>query len=154
NGDGLLDAVQVPNPGGNVRIAINDGRDFLPPVVVDLPVGAKLGSNFFTDANGGEHTIDPAARVIDFDQDGRSDIFLMDAGCNFNGTGRANPVALQAGPGTTFTPVTYTGAPIGQGAGGDNPCAGYPASRVLDINGDGLSDFVQTENPQGQNSAE
>lgn len=147
NGDGLLDAIEVPNAGGNVRIAINTGRDFMPPIVDNLPTNDKLPSSVWIDGNGGVQSTNVAPRVMDFDQDGRSDLILMDSGCNSSGTVRSSPVVLQAGPGPNLTPVPLTGVPIGR----PTACAGAGIStvRVLDVNGDGLSDLVQLENQSG-----
>ncbi len=102
---------------------------------------------------------------MDYDLDGRADIFMMDGGCAgqiftnssapFAST-RGNPEFLVSqGDGTAIQAVPYVGAPVGL-AGGFVPnsaCPDYVTSRVMDVNGDGLPDFVQMEgdpaNPSG-----
>jgi RHS repeat-associated protein len=80
NGDGLADAIEIPMTGGNIRVAINTGRDFLPPIAINLPAGAQVGQSLqlTTDASSG---IDPGIRIMDYDMDGRADLILTDPGC-------------------------------------------------------------------------
>ena len=84
NGDGLADAVEVPNIGGTqIRVAINNGRDFMPPIAITLPTGATLGQSSDTVDQNPDHStgasVDSGIRVLDYDFDGRADLFLMDA---------------------------------------------------------------------------
>jgi RHS repeat-associated protein len=155
NGDGLADAVAVNNSGGDVSIALNTGVDFLPLVAVGLPVFDGLGASYEIDANGNPDAVDPGTRVIDFNQDGRSDLLLLDDGCNSYGTpGRQNPVVLEFSRGTpSLTQALTLSSGLGIPLFNDG-CAGYPTSRNLDFNGDGLSDYVQMENQSGVTAAE
>ena len=172
NGDGLADAVQTPNFGGNISVAINTGRDFLPPVAYALPPGFGVGqaaADDVVDANGNGtgRSVDPGIRVMDYDFDGRADLFLMDGGCINQAnpastfpTTRSHPAALMFHGGGALSSASYTGAPVGNAGaaqfdGQPIVCPAYGNSRVLDANGDGLPDFVQIEGttqPRGSRS--
>ena len=157
NGDGLPDAVGIPNAGGDFTVAINNGRDFLPPVSITLPAIAKLGQSMDTMIDDVGASIDPGLRVGDFDGDGRADMLLMDDGCynvSFGPrvTSRSQVTVLHSRPGPSFPAAGFEFMPIGVSgndyndipAGTATTCSGgYPTSRVLDLNGDGLPDVAQ-----------
>jgi RHS repeat-associated protein len=156
NGDGLPDAIEITNDGVRVRVAINNGRDFLPPVAITIPDGFQIGQL----APDMAHPTDPGTRVIDFDMDGRADLLLMGDGCmNYppGETHRRIVSVLKATPGPAFTGQLGVGGPAGFPLVGepsinwDDPYTGnlsaclgaYRTSQVLDFNGDGLADFIQ-----------
>jgi RHS repeat-associated protein len=180
NGDGLPDAVVVPHGGGNVyvttkdgqqvthgavQVAINNGMEFLPPQELLLPANAGVGQAVTllgdTAPVPGPWEIDNGLRGLDFDLDGRGDLFMMDKGCfNIDASGgdatstRSSMVTvLSNGEGYPTTAVELGIAPgvesidystatthFSKTCGG-----GYGMSRILDANGDGLADFVQVE---------
>jgi hypothetical protein len=69
NGDGLPDAVEIPNAGGDARIAINTGRGFLPPRAANLNSDSQFGES--------SETIDPGFRIVDVNLDGRADVLYL-----------------------------------------------------------------------------
>jgi YD repeat-containing protein len=164
NGDGLSDAVEIPNGGGDIRVYINNGRDFMPPIAVTLPTNGKMGQALhdLLIEDSGPVPIDAGIRTIDYDMDGRSDLFLMNDGCRgLNGgagyTPRSHPQVLLS-KGLFVSPstggVSVSASEISNAAIGHTSIAYgatlpgcYPSSysQVLDVNGDGLSDFVQIE---------
>jgi RHS repeat-associated protein len=94
NGDGLVDAIEVPNGGGDVRIAYNTGRDFMPPVAVRLGLLGDGQTNTLVnqsmdqlDDNKGT-AVDPGLRIVDFDSNGRADLLFMGNGCFNDGNAK------------------------------------------------------------------
>lgn len=165
NGDGLADAVAIQNAGGDLTVAINNGRDFLPPTSWTPVAAGKLGQSMDILDDGVGVARDPGLRIMDANLDGRADIFLMDEGCYNTGIfnagipfSRLSPAILHA-PGFTYTSLGAS-VPIGFSQTTYNTQTGFPmcsgtysTSRVLDLNGDGLMDFVQIEpgtQPQGK----
>ncbi len=168
NGDGLADAIEIPNNGGNtIRIAINNGREFMPPTSFQLPATRNVGQSVdlavphFSVAAG----LDPGIRVMDYNLDGRADLFLMDEGCFNQGTPlhpsdgdavtptRFHPTALMPRSDSFFgssgqLDYAEADAPVGnpvEPVFDEFACYDHSDARVLDVNGDGLSDFVQIE---------
>src|SRR5581483_7633420 len=89
NGDGLVDMIEIPIIGGDVRIAMNTGRNFLPPVAANLPSAAQVGTSLSTElllefGLISAQSLDAGIRVTDINADGRSDILLLDRGCNWD----------------------------------------------------------------------
>jgi RHS repeat-associated protein len=167
NGDGLVDAIQIPNSGGDVKIAFNTGRDFLP--LAPLQWSSFQGNRFvdqsmdkLDDSKG--QAVDPGLRIADLNSDGVAELVLLGKGCFSDGslgnvTLRSSPVAvyLQGGnAGNDSVISTYSASfgptVIGSSSYDSNTAisggcgGGYSASQVLDINGDGLPDFLQVEN--------
>lgn len=152
NGDGLQDAIELSHLGGDARIAINTGRDFLPPKTVILPTDAKLGE--VMDGRPGSY-FDNGLRIMDYDGDGRADLFLMASDC-----GRPHPymAVVQSRPGTMYNVKQLTQYSTDTPGDNDQICGDFQpritaALRVLDVNGDGLSDFTRMErvtSPSGQ----
>ncbi|WP_338263266.1 RHS repeat-associated core domain-containing protein [Corallococcus caeni] len=125
-GDSLPDAVRAKaKTGGDLEVLVNTGDGFAPPVPIQLPVGFNLAP--FTRDNG--------IRVLDFDQDGRQDLLLMD-----DGAGTRGQVALLQSVGTGFA-TRFLGVPVAQAGG-----LGVNLSQLLDANGDGLMDLAQIVN--------
>jgi len=159
NGDGLADAVEIPVDGGGLRVAINSGRDFLTPFAVPLPATLKIGRSWIGGGNGNE-AIDPGIRMVDFDGDGRSDVLLLGDGCATGVATQTLPfiltaVARQANPPAFVNDYWIaTEPPALADINSPNPapygfCSrSFRKSQILDINGDGQSDFVQVENAQ------
>ncbi|RKH51520.1 hypothetical protein D7Y23_09855 [Corallococcus sp. AB050B] len=129
NGDGLPDAIVNKADGGDIEIMMNTGNGFAAPVAQVLPAYAKLSS----------WTYDNGVRVLDYNHDGRQDLLLMDK----KGADRAHFVLLLSN-GTSFEPQPLMGIPVSDEAGARR----NQLSRVLDMNGDGLADFVQPVNGQ------
>ncbi|WP_338041903.1 RHS repeat-associated core domain-containing protein [Myxococcus eversor] len=123
NGDSLPDALRAKPDGTELEVLVNTGNGFAEPVAVALPPGGGLGS--FTRDNG--------IRVLDYNDDGRQDLLLMDR----VGDVRTGLVVLESqGTGFALRPLPI---PVGQVAS----TRGYKLSQVLDYNGDGLMDLAQ-----------
>jgi RHS repeat-associated protein len=181
NGDGLVDAIEIPNKGGDIRIAINTGRDFLPPVAMNLSTNGMVGQSMDVLSNAqanGRKAIDPGLRIVDINSDGRSDVLLMGNACRNIGNGgvwnpgpaeRTHLVAAISQPtgvgGAVFSTselINSSSQPIALGDKtvvsfgrflGEPDCGGgYGMSVVLDLNGDGLADMVQLEGTQETNT--
>ncbi|RKG83990.1 hypothetical protein D7W82_23580 [Corallococcus sp. CA049B] len=160
NGDGLQDVVSMAKEAkiGGVRTArdlllsLNTGAGYLPPEHLDIPLGA-MPSPLQVDEG---RYIDNGVRVVDFNMDGKQDLLLMDAfvdGSHPNTVGRLNVTVLES-TGSGFVPRTLAAVPAGitTGSGGTGDPRfrpgtgfGYRLSRLLDIDGDGLTDLVQAE---------
>ena len=140
NGDGLSDAIEIPPLGGDIRVAINNGRDFLPPVSITLPDNAKVGPVM----DGLDHFWDNGVRVMDWDGDGRADLLITTA-C----TTTVGPLTvLVSRSGTTLSPRALPYPADGVNGVTLTNCADtMPAItaniHVLDVNGDGLPDFAR-----------
>jgi RHS repeat-associated protein len=153
NGDGLTDALKVPNPGGDCNVVINTGNGFVDAHACNAPVGFKSVTN-------GE---DPGVRIGDFNDDGRPDLLFMGGGSN-----AASPITYLAGSGSfdmthgdsplvtretttcadpndpsSCTVVSHPNVAVARGMSVAG--LGYKFSQVGDFNGDGRSDFVQLE---------
>ncbi|MCP3142492.1 RHS repeat-associated core domain-containing protein [Pyxidicoccus xibeiensis] len=126
NGDGLPDAVRSAQSGGDIEILMNTGDGFAPPVVQDLATPYELGNWW---------EVDNGLRPIDYNQDGRQDLLLMDS----RGGARTNLVVLVSN-GSRFLEYVLP-IPVGRSVPG-----GYRVSQVLDANGDGLTDLAQVVN--------
>ncbi|MFB1483303.1 RHS repeat-associated core domain-containing protein [Corallococcus sp. RDP092CA] len=160
NGDGLQDVVSMAKEAkiGGVRTArdlmlsLNTGAGYLPPEHLDIPLGAMPSP---VQVNEGRY-IDNGVRIVDFNMDGKQDLLLMDSfvDTNYpNSVGRSNVTVLES-TGSGFVPRTLTNVPTGitTGSGGTVELRlrpgtgfGYRLSRLLDIDGDGLTDLVQAE---------
>ncbi len=167
NGDGLLDAIEIPINGGGIRVAINDGLDFLPPVAVSsgtagvvdgiVTIAQPVAVGQSVNGSAGQDVIDPGIRVMDYDLDGRADILLLGDGCvkgtsqlaqpsvyvsEISGTHFVSPQTLPTDGGS----LSVFGESVFTPSAGGNCNRSFVKSQVLDVNGDGLSDFSQIEN--------
>ncbi|RKH68732.1 RHS repeat-associated core domain-containing protein [Corallococcus aberystwythensis] len=160
NGDGLQDVVSMAKEAkvGGVRtprdllLSLNTGAGYLPPEHLDIPLGAMPSP---LQVNEGRY-IDNGVRILDYNMDGKQDILLMDSfmdGVHPNSVARSKVTVLES-TGSGFVPRTLNTIPTGitPGNGGaahpqSQPGTGfgYRLSRLLDINGDGLTDLVQVE---------
>ncbi|RKH45243.1 RHS repeat-associated core domain-containing protein [Corallococcus sicarius] len=160
NGDGLQDVVSMAKEAkiGGVRtprdllLSLNTGVGYLPPVHLDIPLGAMPSP---AQVNEGRY-IDNGVRILDFNMDGKQDLLLMDAfndGVYPNSVSRSKVTVLES-TGSGFVPRPLTTIPTGisTGSGGSlQPQSqpgtgfGYRLSRLLDVDGDGLTDLVQAE---------
>ncbi|NOK35728.1 hypothetical protein HMI49_21245 [Corallococcus exercitus] len=160
NGDGLQDVVSMVKEAkvGGVRtprdllLSLNTGVGYLPPEHLDIPLGAMPSP---VQVNEGRY-IDNGVRIVDFNMDGKQDLLLMDSfvdGDYPNSVGRSNVTVLES-TGSGFVPRTLTNVPAGITTGSGGPPDplfhpgsgfGYHLSRLLDIDGDGLTDLVQAE---------
>ncbi|QAT86345.1 Rhs family-like protein [Corallococcus coralloides] len=129
NGDGLPDAILSPVAGGDIEIMMNTGNGFAAPVAQVLPAFAKFSSWDY----------DNGVRVLDYNHDGRQDLLLMDK----KGSDRTKFVLLLSN-GTSFDPQELAAITVSDEAGTRR----NQLSQVLDMNGDGLADFVQPVNGQ------
>ena len=142
NGDGLPDAIEIPNAGGDVRIAINTGRGFLPPKPANLNSDSMFGESSFRD---------PGIRIVDVNLDGRADILYLGDGCRGDGaSSRSKIITLAAdndrdGSVSLVPDVSPYDHGWGTYPGNGVTCYGFDGSQVLDANGDGLADFIQAE---------
>ncbi|MCY1044145.1 hypothetical protein OV208_22700 [Corallococcus sp. bb12-1] len=160
NGDGLQDVVSMAKEAkiGGVRtprdllLSLNTGVGYLSPVHLDIPLGAMPSP---VQVNEGRY-IDNGVRILDFNMDGKQDLLLMDSfndGVYPNSVNRSKVTVLES-TGSGFVPRTLTTVPTGisTGSGGalqpqtqPGTGFGYRLSRLLDVDGDGLTDLVQAE---------
>ena len=159
NGDGLPDAVSYPDAGGDPFVRLNVGGDFSQAYATFLPGGTEIGQSVtFVKSERFTVPVPSAVRVLDFNQDGRQDLLLVDAGVVDSRLGRCRRptrthlVALIS-RGTGFFEARTLSVPVGDFASGAREgfeCMGrgYKLSQLLDVNGDGLTDLVQVEGGQ------
>jgi YD repeat-containing protein len=157
NGDGLPDAIEIPNAGGDVRIAINTGRGFLPPKAANLSSDFMLGESLSPGDTAGTKPIDPGMRIVDVNLDGRADILYLGDGCpNGRPASALGKIITLAADNDRNGSVSLVPAvsPYSYGVGtvpyDAAMCTGHDASQVLDANGDGLADFIQPEGDDRQ----
>lgn len=181
NADGLVDSVASPSAladncvnirvdattheittlpasrsvGAKTFVSINTGNGFRPPVHTQWSMENRIHPAINT-TNFGAHRkgVDPGARVVDLDGDGRDDLLLVSNG-GPPALVRTNMVWLRSN-GTDFTavPLALTATSdfwpdMNSVEGGFGP----RLTHVADFNGDGLPDVVQPEvlySPQGQ----
>ena len=151
NGDGLVDIAYVDANSPNViNTRLNLGASgFRPSVQTTLPQGWAIGQ-------GWRDGFESGVRIVDFNRDGRQDLVLVDNGATPGvGATRSSVVALLSDGVGGFT-LGATGIPVGDYADGAQAAApaaspvtpashGYRTSVTLDLNGDGLPDFLQLE---------
>ena len=143
NGDGLPDAIEIPNNGGDVRLAINTGRGFLPPRAANLDSGSQFGQS--------GQTIDPGFRIVDVNLDGRADVLYLGTGARGSdstdcaATRRSKIITLKADNDRNGS-VSLVPAATSYDVGvvNNNGCF-VDGSQIMDANGDGLADFIQYE---------
>jgi RHS repeat-associated protein len=141
NGDGRPDVAWVTSAGPTViHTLINTGTTFQGQTDQTLPPGYQIGGAWTQNADDG-------VRVIDFNEDGRQDLLLVDNGAGTSQT-RSSAVVLLSNGNGGFTPASTT-IPIGDPADGvfglASPYHGYRTTVVLDANGDGLPDVLQNQ---------
>jgi RHS repeat-associated protein len=143
NGDGLPDAIEIPNNGGDVRLAINTGRGFLSPRAANLDSGSQFGQS--------GQTIDPGFRIVDVNLDGRADVLYLGTGARGSdstdcaATRRSKIITLKADndrDGSVSLVPAATSYDVG--VVNNNGCF-VDGSQIMDANGDGLVDFIQYE---------
>jgi RHS repeat-associated protein len=158
NGDGLLDYASVSSGDTATQvyagIATGARTQYVMPysgTITNLSAGFEIGS-------GWQRGLDDGVRVTDFNLDGRDDLVLMGDGANTSGPQRSHVVVLLSNGAGGFTTLA-TSIPLGDHSDGDrdaygiatvppassNAAKGYRTSVSLDLNGDGLPDFVQLE---------
>jgi RHS repeat-associated protein len=138
NGDGLTDAIELGAwPGdGSVYFWMNSGNGFWPP---------QPGSTIYTPTPQLAFGDGFAARVIDFNNDGRQDILLR----MFADTGGGPSASLLV---VWFDGWTFNVTPLPSAvhsiveAGNRNEAEMF---EILDVNGDGLDDIAMVEYPNG-----
>jgi RHS repeat-associated protein len=114
-----------------------------------LPTASELGLAW-------RDGMDDGVRVVDFNLDGRDDLVLMGNGANSAGAARSTVTVLLSDGAGGFATLP-TSIPIGDPSDGGRAAYassmpyqvpaehGYRTSAALDLNGDGLPDFVQLE---------
>jgi RHS repeat-associated protein len=148
NGDGLVDVafINSSNPTFVVGM-LNAGGSFPYGTLTALPSGWLPGQDWFDGFDN--------VRVMDFNQDGRQDLVLVDRGTTPSGTTRSNVRVLLSNGAGGFTQQD-TNIPIGDPTDGSlvaypwepritSGDHGYLTTVALDVNGDGLPDFMQLE---------
>src|SRR6266540_3456243 len=146
NGDGNADALQVPNAGGEASLAVNNGSNFeqltpLTGLAPMNPVGGVVLPEVAPFASG--------AQVGDWNEDGVSDVILL--GAKGTSPARTNVITYTSNRSLGFEEralLDAAGTPIPAGEPLGDPlhlpaADGYILSTVLDVNGDGLMDFIQ-----------
>lgn len=142
NGDGLLDWA-ARGSGDSVGFAVNTGNGFPQPTTWSLGAFAAAWPNFTvqpTNACDLDRSGGSGVRIIDYNSDGKQDLLLM-AGYPVGGTRR---IVVLLSTGNGFVPQALSieaGAESGPGL--------WKHSQVLDLNGDGLSDFAQRDRTSG-----
>jgi RHS repeat-associated protein len=133
NGDGLIDQLDLDTTRGVVAVAINTGRGFLP--TTDWIIAPPFNNSPALQNPGGCTTdYDAGVRVIDFNGDGRDDLLLLGGYLS----GGARRLAVLESTHTGFAPRD-----LGIQVQIDPPTAGgWRTAQALDVNGDGLRDFV------------
>jgi len=153
NGDGLADWVSTENAKDFLNISINTGHGFSEPVKWSIP--QPYASSPIFDCND---RADRGMRIIDYNGDGRQDLLVMSGYVVPNTTGFRSLFILES-TGSGFTPISFPtplSFPAGQSSGSSSvihtssgstvPLEDWKLSQVLDVNGDGLDDFVQVVN--------
>ena len=134
NGDGLVDALEVPERGGDLTIAYNSGNGFEPNTTFNtwlMPANKVSGA-----------WADNGVRFVDVDGDGLTEVLQMTGP-----GGRANLAMMSARSARNGALASVSVlADSDLIVSGDRTSTGYPGSQVLDANGDGLSDLAQIEN--------
>jgi len=141
NGDGLVDTVNALFAGVRVTLSVGNAAAFalgpnngyVPPRDFELPVGG----GFF----------DRGVRIVDFNNDGRSDVLVFRGGDSEGPTDAANGLQVY----TWGNPVTKTDpglvrVPLSVFTGAWDFYAGFAWSQVLDIDGNGVLDIAHVQN--------
>ncbi|MBI4998582.1 MAG: hypothetical protein HZC22_17140, partial [Rhodocyclales bacterium] len=133
NGDGLIDQLDLDSSQGVIRVAINTGRAFL--AAVDWSVPAPFDNSPALHNPGGcTSDYDAGVRVVDFNGDGKDDLMLLGGYVD----GGVRRLAVLESTGTGFAPRGLA-IPVQLNAPTPN---GWRTAQTLDVNGDGLPDFV------------
>ncbi|MEN9390690.1 MAG: hypothetical protein RLZZ283_790, partial [Candidatus Parcubacteria bacterium] len=134
NGDGYIDYISAREGNTTYLYLNNGGSGWSSPVQI-------IGLMFFVDISGG----DTGARIMDVNGDGLDDVISHKdgqntevyinkaAGTNWGG----NYIIYNTDPNPPPSTISATGFDVG--------------TRVIDINGDGLQDFVQSSPSAGHN---
>ncbi|NOK11035.1 RHS repeat-associated core domain-containing protein [Corallococcus exercitus] len=156
NGDGLQDIVSTEKEARvngafvprHLYLSLNTGVGYLPPQEIDIPADAMPGTS---QLNRGRY-IDNGLRITDFNFDGKQDLVLMDSYGSQSSTGpvQRSKVTVLESTGTGFIPRVLSidvGVSTGDGGTVDSTLwkgTGYGNrfSRLLDVDGDGLTDML------------
>ncbi|MCE9669616.1 hypothetical protein LY474_17615 [Myxococcus stipitatus] len=145
NRDGLADRISYPQAGGDARIHLNTGAGFVTQLAQTFPAEAKVGPAVSTTPppegwGNTRHSIDNGVRIADVNGDGLSDIVLLDVGVPVTGGNARVQTRVLLSRGTSFVAALL---PMPVGAVSTD--RGMYRSVALDVNGDGLTDFVQPD---------
>jgi RHS repeat-associated protein len=147
NGDGMPDALRLTADEPAPSILVNSGGQFGSAQLQDQLTEHENKYNIRI-GQWWQYSHDPGIRILDFNLDGRQDILLVDNGAIRDGT--INPpaprdkLAVLVSTNTGLQPRELD-IPVGDptddvaGVGVYN----YDLSRLLDLNGDGLTDLIQ-----------
>ena len=141
NGDGLPDLIE----SGFGRVYLNTGNGWAlsPTFVVPVTFGSiTVNRCWGADQCSSDTILDSGARLIDLNGDGLPDIVLYRQGAGFFGAG-GGQAWINDGSNWVPAPAYAPPQPIVDMWGGD---AGIS---LIDVNGDGLADFVQAYKRQG-----
>jgi RHS repeat-associated protein len=153
NGDGLKDVATIYSTDPQTIVTyISTGNGFSAAHSTTLPVDAALATGWL---NGFEN----GARVVDYNLDGRQDLVVETPwwirGINGTVVGRSTQVVLLSDGAGGFTVMNGgpgVNLPLGDPADGPRSATvptsgprGYRTNVALDVNGDGLPDFLQFE---------
>ncbi|MFY2562004.1 RHS repeat-associated core domain-containing protein [Corallococcus terminator] len=146
NRDGLTDRLSYPQEGGYVRVHLNTGAGFATQLLQSFPDEAKMGPAVETVRppegwGNTRNSIDNGVRVADINGDGLADLVLMDRGiATTPGPFARTQARVLLSRGTSFVPALLP-MPIGA----VSTDRGMYRSLAMDVNGDGLTDFVQPD---------
>src|SRR4029078_10980451 len=121
-------------------LVLNTGNGFAPGITSQLDPRFRPNSPIMF--NGTNYVkFDAGFRVMDYNQDGNQDLLLLGTD---NMSVRSSAVVLQSDGQGHFQGVDLFAVPIGirPVPNGSETDRGYPTSKVLDIDGDGVSDIV------------
>jgi RHS repeat-associated protein len=149
NGDGLRDAIRLRQGRDVPDLIVNSGSGFAQPLPLTSLSGTAGNIRLGTGASTRD-IADPGIRFLDYDQDGRDDILLVDDGVARDSSApgpatRSNlTLLLSRADGFEIRPLPI---PLGLPASGptraDSPgVKNYKQSQVIDLDGDGLSDIT------------
>ncbi|NTX54358.1 RHS repeat-associated core domain-containing protein [Myxococcus sp. CA039A] len=145
NRDGLTDLVSYPQAGGDPVLLLNTGVGFVQQAAQTFEPFARIGPSleYLNPPPEGwgsaRNSLDNGVRVVDINADGLQDIVLMDLGLETEPYifSRSKAVVMLS-QGSSFVPAT-----LPMSIGSTSPDRGMYRSLTLDMNGDGMTDFVQ-----------